>query len=158
MKLKKIVDGKEYVLEQNFWTGKMTLLVDGEEIAKKDKKSFYIDGKSYKVKGGVLTGASLEDLSGEKILLHKNKWWESLLIFMPFAYFALGIFGGAVGGGLSALFACLAAYLNAEILRGNGKLWFKILLPIVLFVAFFVAWLSIYLMVVGGLAALMPQA
>ena len=154
MKLKKIVDGKEYVLEQNFWSGKMTLLVDGEEMNKAEKKAFVIGEKYYKVKGGVLTGASLEDSYGEKIVLHKNKWWESLLIFMPFAYFALGIFCGAIGGGLSALFACLAAYLNAEILRGNGKMWFKILLPIVIFVGFFVAWFSMYLMFVGGLDAI----
>ena len=40
MKIKKIHNEKEYVLDQNVMTGKMDLYIDGEKCGKVKKKSF----------------------------------------------------------------------------------------------------------------------
>ena len=87
-------------------------------------------------------------------MLYKNKPWETLLIFLPFLYMGLGIFCGAIGGGLAGFFAALCACLNANYVRGEGKTSKKVLISLGLFVGLFIAWFVIYLMIVGVLATL----
>ena len=116
-------------------------------------KIFYGNEKIYTVKGSFVSGATLVS-EDDVIVLYKNKPWETLLIFLPFLYMGLGIFCGAIGGGLAGFFAALCACLNANYVRGEGKTSKKVLISLGLFVGLFIAWFVIYLMIVGVLATL----
>lgn len=152
-------DGKTYAYEENFWTGRKELAVNGIKAYKITKKSFVLNDSSratITVKGNFLTGIKLIQDNGIEIILCQNKWYEWLLIFLPFLYFGLGIFGGGIGGGLSALFALIAATLNATVLRTKQNTIAKILICIAVFVIMFAVWFGIYLILVGGLAIAFP--
>lgn len=153
MKIKKIHNEKEYVLDQNVMTGKMDLYIDGEKCGKVKKKVFYGNETIYTVKGSFVSGATLVS-KDDVIVLYKNKPWETLLIFLPCLYMGLGIFCGAIGGGLAGFFAALCACLNANYIRGEGKTSKKVLISLGLFVGLFIAWFVIYVMIVGVLATL----
>lgn len=69
----------------------------------------------------------------------------------------IGILGGAIGGALSALFACVGAVGNVTILRGKLSIVWKVVLCILIAVAVNVAWFLIYAAIVGGLANAFPS-
>lgn len=89
----------------------MRLYVGGEEMTKADKKSFYFHDKIIEKKGKFLLGVTLI-IKGEMIVMCSNKWYESILISMPYLYIALEIFFGVIGGGLSTITAvsCCCIY------------------------------------------------
>jgi len=147
-------DNKNFEYTENFWTGRKELTIDGNPAEKRNKKEFVINSEIYTAKGNFLFGAKL--VSGEKeIILCKNTWWQWILIILPFAYLAIGLFGGAIGGGLSALAAMIAATLNAVIIRSEMNIVFKIMLGLVITAALFVAWVMVYMQIVGALFGVM---
>lgn len=108
--------------EEDFWTGKKEILVNGTKLEKRDKTTFlmHVDAENVviRVQGGFLTGVSL--LIGGEVLpvTPKSKWYElvcSAAIFVliliwgnnPALCSILPIVGGAIGGAISGLAACV---------------------------------------------------
>ena len=103
------------------------------------------------MKGNFITGVTLIEGDGNNIVLAQNKWYEWVLIFLPLLGLGVGILGGAIGGGLSALFCLLCAGINATILRSNVKFGLKIAGCIFMAVVMNLAWFLIYGAIVGGI-------
>lgn len=147
MILMKIENGKEFVMEQGFWTGKTKIFIDGEELIKVDKKSYKYNDEIVSIKGNFLAGVTLKFSQSENVVICANKWYEFMLIYMPYLYFLVGLLFGAIGGGLSAISAVSCCVLNAYILRSKGNIVMKVILCLCLFIALFLAWFFITLQI-----------
>lgn len=157
MVISKEVDNKHFLYNENMLSGKKSLSVDGKEATKARKNMYTLStGESVTVKGSFLSGVKLS-MQGKEIVLLKNKWFEWILIFLPFLYLCIGLFGGAIGGGLSGLFAAIAAYSNAAVLRGKLNITVKILLCLLVTVVLYFVWFGIYIAITGSLAAAFPS-
>lgn len=126
--------------------------IEAKETTKADKKSFLLQDKNIGIKGNFLSGVTLTT-EDETIVMCSNKWYESILIFMPYLYIILGIFFGAIGGGLSTIAAVSCCVTNAYILRSKGNLAVKVILCLVLFTALFVIWFYITLLIAAQIVA-----
>ena len=141
--------GSEITYEENFWTGKRKLYVDGTEIAKADRKTFVKEEEDakhyYCIRGNFISGVTVM-ADAEEIVLCKNPWYEWILIFFPLVGIVFGVgFGGAIGGGLSALFCMIGAVCNAILLRSNLSKPLSVILCIVVGVVVNAAWIGIWL-------------
>ena len=142
---------------ESFWMGKKELYYNGQQCMKAGKNQFKLtDGTLLTLKGSFLTGITIS-YSGKTVSLVKNKWWETLLIFLPFAYLLLGFLGGAIGGALAGIAAVLAAVFNATVLRTKQNIFVKVAACIAIFVVLFLAWFFIFSIIVGGLAVAFPS-
>lgn len=156
MQLTAEVNGVLYLYEENFWTGKKSLTVNGVPLTKTGKRQFSVtkeDGTvSYiTVKGSFLSGISLLTSEGEVVLV-KNKWYDWVLIFLPMVGIVVGVAGcGAIGGGLSALFGFLGAFVNATLLRSKLSMPIRILLCIAVFAVVSAVWFLLYLVIANAI-------
>lgn len=117
----------ELTVRENFWTGGLSLLVDGTPAQKIQKReyTFLRNGEEVRTKicGGSLRGIRLEFSNGEEgKVLPGFRWYELivpiLILVFNFAWgnsetlFAiLPVVGGAIGGAIAGFFACLSFYL-----------------------------------------------
>ena len=131
---------------ENFWTGKRELTVGGQKLTKKKKNVYTLNSADgdldCRVKGSFLTGVSLY-IDQDVIQLSEScKWYEifcSVLIFafvliwgnVPSLCRIFPIVGGAIGGGISGMTACM----NLFLMRETKKVSFKLLIWLVMFVA-----------------------
>lgn len=156
MQLTAEANGVLYLYEENAWTGKRSLTVNGVPLTKTGKRQFSVtkeDGTvSYiTVKGSFLSGISLLTSEGEVVLV-KNKWYDWVLIFLPMVGIVVGVAGcGAIGGGLSAFFGLLGAFVNATLLRSKLSMPVKILLCIVVFAVVSAVWFLLYLVIANAI-------
>ena len=156
MQLTAEANGVLYLYEENAWTGKRSLTVNGVPLTKTGKRQFSVtkeDGTvSYiTVKGSFLSGISLLTSEGEVVLV-KNKWYDWVLIFLPMVGIVVGVAGcGAIGGGLSALFGFLGAFVNATLLRSKLSMPIRILLCIAVFAVVSAVWFLLYLVIANAI-------
>ncbi len=156
MQLTAEANGVLYLYEENAWTGKRSLTVNGVPLTKTGKRQFSVtkeDGTvSYiTVKGSFLSGISLLTSEGEVVLV-KNKWYDWVFIFLPLVGIVVGVAGcGAIGGGLSAFFGLLGAFVNATLLRSKLSMPVKILLCIVVFAVVSAVWFLLYLVIANAI-------
>ena len=152
MELEKKVENSVFVYDENFWTGKRKLTIDGAEATTVNRSTFNapVQGTLH-VKGSYIFGVSLVKDDGGKIVLYKNTWWEWVLIVLPLIGIGVGVFCGAVFGGLSALFGLAGACGNASILHSKLNTALKITIGILIAIVAFCAWFGIYVAVVGGI-------
>ena len=70
----------DIVYDESIWTGKKVITVNGEQLAKIDKKTFRLpDARYVTVKGNMFFGASLI-VDGQKITIAPPmKWYEYIL-------------------------------------------------------------------------------
>lgn len=117
----------ELTVRENFWTGGLSLLVDGAPAQKVQKREFTFlrDGEEVRAKiyGGSLRGIRLGLSNGEEIkILSGFHWYELIIPILIFAFnlvwgnvealFAIfPVVGGAIGGAIAGFFACLSLYL-----------------------------------------------
>ena len=152
MIINKVIDGVNYVYDENFWTGKKRMYINGKEMKKIGKKEFSLsEGETtyvVHVKGSFFSGVTLY-VNSNPIELVKNKWYDWILIFIPFLSLAVGVFGGAIGGALSALIACTGTFINATICRSKLNVVVKVILCILIAVASCLAWWLLYAFVVS---------
>lgn len=145
-------NGTSVMYEESFWTGRRKLYVNGKESVKLGKRKFRSEEggvvTNYEVKGNFLAGVTLIVDGTEKIVLAKNAWYDWLMIFIPLVGFCVGIFCGAIGGGLSALCCLAGSYFNATIARSRLNGGAKILLQILVAVVANAVWFAVYFVVV----------
>lgn len=109
----------EIVYDENIWTGKKTLTVNGTDAMALSKKEYLVDGKKAVLKGNVYTGISLCIESETIDLSEKPKWYEVLLAILPFMFILVWgnnvtlcsifpVIGGGLGGALGALGSLLS--------------------------------------------------
>lgn len=123
---------------ENFWTGKRELTVGGEKLLKKKKNIYTLNSENgdldCRIKGSFLTGATLYIDQDVIQLSEPCKWYEifcSVLIFafvltwgnIPQLCMIIPIVGGAIGGGISGLGACMSLFL----MRRTKKIGLKLL-------------------------------
>lgn len=161
MKLFKEVNGKKYAFDQNMLSGKMKLAIDGEEYKNVGRKDFELvkgeEKKNVTVKGSFLSGITLQVQGEEDVVLCKNKWYEWILIFFPLVGIAVGVFGGAIGGFLSALFCMMGAFFNASIVRSKMNIALKVLCTVLIGLVANAIWFGIYLLIAGGIMSAFPN-
>ena len=88
---------------------------------------------------------------GEFVLV-KNKWYDWVLIFLPMVGIVVGVAGcGAIGGGLSAFFGLLGAFVNATLLRSKLSMPIRILLCIAVFAVVSAVWFLLYLVIANAI-------
>ena len=152
MIINKVVEGINYVYDENFWTGKKKMYINSKEMRKIGKKEFTLsEGETtyvVQVKGSFFAGVTLY-VNSKPIELVKNKWYEWILIFIPFLSLAVGVFGGAIGGALSAIIACTGTFINATICRSKLNVVVKVILCILIAVASGIAWWLLYAFIVS---------
>ena len=107
--------------DENFWTGRKVLTVDGKVLKRVSKNSFlhYLgpnDSIHFIISGSIFTGVSLK-VGNESIqIIEKTKWYEYALAIMMLVFnFIWGnskelneifpIVGGGIGGFLTAFIA-----------------------------------------------------
>ncbi len=94
--------------DENFWTGKRTIKINGVLLTKKDKKTYiYNDGnerKSITVKGVYVSGITLIMDGVEVELEEKPKWYEYLFMILILVG-GIAFIGGAVGGAIGGILA-----------------------------------------------------
>ena len=118
MRIETIVNDNQYIYDENFFTGKKTLIVNGEEYRKVKRNLYENDSGSTMcvIRGNFATGVTL-DFDGEKVFLGKLKWYEYLLAYLPLAAIGFGVFLDPVGAGIAGALSVLAVFFNIFILR-----------------------------------------
>ena len=123
--------------DENFWTGKREITVGGQKLLKKKKNVYTFNSETgnldCRIKGSFLTGATLH-IDQDVIQLSEScKWYEifcSVLIFafvliwgnVPSLCRIFPIVGGAIGGGISGLGACVSLFLMKRTKNAGLKL------------------------------------
>ena len=127
----------EIEYNENFWTGKRELTVGGQKLTKKKKNVYTLNSADgdldCRVKGSFLTGASLYIDQDVIQLSEPCKWYEffcSVLILafvltwgnIPQLCMIIPIVGGAIGGAISGLGACINLFLMRRMKQVGLKL------------------------------------
>lgn len=116
----------EIVYEENMWTGKKKITVNGILLTKFNKKTYVgtVGGErlTVDIRGGYLTGVIIEINGGLKYrVTEPAKWYDYVLAFIwvpvylvlsvtPAFYMVFPIVGGALGGAIAGIGAALAMY------------------------------------------------
>ena len=132
--------------DENFWTGKRELTIGGQKLLKKKKNVYVLKDENKelecRIKGSFLTGATLYIEQDVIQLSAPCKWYEiccSALICVfvltwgnsPSLCKIFPIVGGAIGGGISGLGACVSLFL----MRRTKNAGLKLLVWLGMFVA-----------------------
>ena len=127
---------KKITYTENFWTGKKTITINGQEIKKIDKKTYQYEDTYCTVKGSYLTGVNLI-LGVQTIeLVRKLTTFETVLCFLPFLVI---LTGGAIGGACGGV----ACAFNAVFMRKSDKPVVKVLYSVLSTVVAFICYLII---------------
>ena len=120
--MKKIVQHPIYgeiIYNENFWTGKKKIAVNGVKAHPISKKEYLVNEKRALLTGNFLTGSTLH-IEGEAIQLSpKIKWYEIILAIFPFLFLMIWgnsaslcaifpVVGGALGGALGGVGAIVS--------------------------------------------------
>jgi hypothetical protein len=116
----------EIVYEENIWTGKKKITVNGILLTKLNKKTYegIVGGErlTMVINGGYITGVVIEINGGLKYrVTEPAKWYDYVLAFIwlpvylvlsitPAFYTTFPIVGGALGGAIAGIGAALALY------------------------------------------------
>lgn len=124
---------------ENFWTGKRELTVNGQKLIKKKKNVYQLNTENgvleCRIKGSFLTGATLCVDQDVIQLSEPCKWYEIFCSVLICAFVLIWgsvpqlcrifpIVGGAIGGGISGMTACM----NLFLMIGTKKVGFKLLI------------------------------
>lgn len=128
----------EILYNENFWTGKKSLSMNGVPLTKISKKEFQTaNGVTGTVTGSFLSGACLS-IGGETIrLTPKITWYEIVLCLLPFILIMIWgnvvelclivpVVGGAIGGAISGMLSVVSLF----VMRSVKPVWAKILIGI----------------------------
>lgn len=125
----------EFVVDENVWTGKIKVFLNGNELAKVDKTRYLIEEKKYiDFTGNSIKGLYMTVDNQTTQVTAPAKWYEialSVLIFVVILIWGnsltlcsiVPVVGGAIGGGLSAMLAVV----NLFVMRGIKNVALKLL-------------------------------
>ena len=125
----------EFVVDENVWTGKIKVFLNGKEMAKVDKTRYLIEEKKYiDFTGNSIKGLYMTVDNQTTQVTAPAKWYEialSVLIFVVILIWGnsltlcsiVPVVGGAIGGGLSAMLAVV----NLFVMRGIKNVALKLL-------------------------------
>ena len=125
----------EFVVDENVWTGKIKVFLNGKELAKVDKTRYLIEEKKYiDFTGNSIKGLYMTVDNQTTQVTAPAKWYEialSVLIFVVILIWGnsltlcsiVPVVGGAIGGGLSAMLAVV----NLFVMRGIKNVALKLL-------------------------------
>ena len=148
--MKKIVMHPEYgriIYEENIWTGKKSLAVNGKCLKKGRKNVFTLeDGENtlyVTLKGNALTGVTATIQGQDIVILPKLSGLDYILCLLPFALIMIWgnsqalcsiipVVGGAIGGGLSGLAGVLCVSMMREKTTGQ-KIFISLLATVITF-------------------------
>lgn len=149
---------------ESAWTGKRQLVVDGKRAVKLGKKKFMTEDENgnrteYDIVGSYLSGITVRSGTGEETVLAKNKWYDWIMAVLPLIGIPFGVvFCGAIGGGLSALFCLLAAFLNIGVSRTKlpliGKIFIQLIIAAIANCIWFGAWYIIAVLLLSAIGAI----
>ena len=138
----------EITYEENFWTGKKQLAINGVLLQKQNKKTFaYATAEGtllFQIKGSAVSGAKL--IFGNEVLqlTPPPTWYEILctvLFIIPILWGNIvslceifPIIGGAIGGAVYGVMALV----TLTVMKEMPKVWQKLLVFALLFLASFV--------------------
>ncbi len=137
---------KTITYTENFWTGKKTISINGQELTKIDKKTYKLGDTYYTVKGSYLTGVELIDGVQRIELVRKLTTLETVLTLLPFLVI---LTGGAIGG----LCGGAAWAFNAVYVRKTDKTAMKVVYSVLSTVVAYVCYLivaSLFLVLIGA--------
>ncbi len=133
---------KPLSFEENFWTGKRTIIYDGTPLKKTGRATFEYKKEEiteqFVVNGNQAIGTSIS-MFGEKIeLVRKPYWYEAVLSILSFVasliIVVVGASLGMLGFGLSTLFGALCgafggafAFTSITLSRKIPQVWLRIL-------------------------------
>lgn len=128
--------------DENFWSGKKTITINGQKLQKVDKKTYKYKDKYYTLKGSYLTGVELGIGVQKVMLVRKLSTLETILCFLPLLIVVTGgMIGGLCGGAAWAF--------NAVFIRKHDKMIGKILCSVLSTIAAFVVYLIISVVFLG---------
>jgi len=136
MKMITTHNDKEIVYDENIWSGKKEITINGETLEKAGKKTYVLGRTSYNIKGSYLTGVELTNDTESYVLVRKLTVLEYILCFLPLI---MVFFGGAIGGALGAV----AGISNSVVVRKIDNILLKILVSLGIAVLAFIAWFVI---------------
>ena len=127
---------------EDFWTGKKTIIINGQILKKVDKKTYKYEDECCWVKGNYFTGVELTIGVQRVTVVRKLTVFETILCFLPLL---MVILGGAVGGVCGGM----ACAFNAAFIRKNDKVILQILCSLASAVVAFVVYSIISILLIG---------
>lgn len=142
MKKEVVSEFGSIIYEENFWTGKRKITIDGIELEKIDKKAYSftnVDPETekpqnlvVKINGALFSGVTLTIKDKTITVIDKTTILDYIIFVLPIVFviiwgnspklcLMLPIVGGAIGGAVSALFASLGIYYS-KIINKKYKL------------------------------------
>ena len=141
--MKNIVNDSKYgqvIYEESFWTGKKNLTINNEKFLKISKNVYSgmlnendEEPTSVELNGNYLKGATIRVNSQIIEVVPKIKWYEIILILLPFIIDMILSFVPIIpilGGALGALVTFLAGILELTLMRNTTSIAMKILIAI----------------------------
>ena len=137
-KVLKIENIGEFTYEENVWTGKKEISLDGKKLEKTSKTTFKMpDGKTLEAVGNFVIGTNLKLDNQSYELYPRTTWYEYVLTFLPLLLICVWgnlvalcrivpIVGGVIGGFISGITSCL----NLVLIKLVKPIWLKILIAI----------------------------
>jgi len=114
---------KDFVYQENDWTGKKTLTYDGIPLTKIDRLNYKLENEgetsTVTIKGNSFSGLSVNMFGNEIEVIRKLAWYElvmAILVFAPCCIF--GLIGGICGG--------VFGTLNLLVIRKIKNIYLKI--------------------------------
>ncbi|MBO5323176.1 MAG: hypothetical protein J6A88_03640 [Oscillospiraceae bacterium] len=148
----------EIIYNENVWTGKKELSINGNFLPPVSKKTFVFNGQNADIEGSYLGGAKLL-INNEIIeIAPKPKWYEIFLSVLPFVFLLVWgnnaslcaifpVVGGAIGGALGGL----GVVFSLLYMKKANSLINKVLVGIGAFVATVLAAFVVALLIMGTL-------
>ncbi len=129
----------EIVYQENPWTGKKDISINGTPLTKKTKNTFSTqDGQEAVVTGNYMSGAKLTIGNDTVEVVPATKWYEYVLSILPFILIlvwgnvvALCEIVPVVGGFVGGLISAVISILNLFIIKNVKQVWLKIIISIV---------------------------
>ena len=113
---------KEFVYEENIWTGKKKITYNGQILNKISRGKYeYKDGESaeiFEIKGNQFFGMKVVMFGQEVELIRQLVWYEillSVLVIVP------GIMCGAIGGFIAGILGVATFYLMRRLEKWPAK-------------------------------------
>lgn len=114
------------IYDESIWTGRKIITINGTKLKKSYKNTFSYDYNDQhyivNLKGNIMTGNYIY-INGELVrLFPKTKWWEYMLVFLPFIFVIVWssipatveifpLIGGFMGGAIAGVIAIVSMFL-----------------------------------------------